>query len=48
MDLIADADTVEGTIKRVMREEISESFIHWMIERATGTNECFVEVTLAT
>ena len=48
MDLNADADTEEGTIKRVMREEIIESFKHLMIEKATGSNECFVEEILAT
>ena len=31
-----------------MREEIIESFKHWMIEKATGSDECFAEFIIAT
>ena len=39
LDQIADADTVEGPIERVMREEIMEAFKHLKIGMAPGPTE---------
>ena len=36
---IADADTVERPIERVMREEIMEEFKHLMIGEAPGPSD---------
>ena len=45
-DQIADADTVEGPIERVMREEKIEAFKHLMIGKAPGPSKVYAEITL--
>ena len=44
-DQTADADTVEGSIERVMREEIMETCKHLKIEKAPGLSEVYAEMT---
>ena len=46
-DQLADADTVEGPIERVTREEIMEAFKHLMIEKAPGPTEIYAKMILA-
>ena len=47
LDQTADADTVEGLIERVMREEIMEAFKHLKIGKAPGSTEVYPEMILA-
>ena len=42
-DQISDADTVEGPIKRVMLEELMETFKHLKIRKAPGPSEVYKE-----
>ena len=41
------ADTVEGPIKRVMLEEITEAFKHLKIGKAPGPSEVYAKMILA-
>ena len=45
--VVAYADTVEGPIQRVMREEIMEAFKHLKIGRAPRPSEVYAKVILA-
>ena len=44
---IADVDTVEGQIKRLMREELMEAFKYLKIGKALGPIEVYAEMILA-
>ena len=44
---IAVADTVEGPIEKVMREEIMEAFNYLKIGKAPGPSEVYAEIILA-
>ena len=46
-DQIADANTVEGPIEGVMREELMEAFKHLKIGMAPGLSEVYAEMLLA-
>ena len=46
-DQIADVYTVEGPIKRVMREELMEAFKYLKIEKASGPAKVYTEMILA-
>ena len=46
-DQIEDADTVQGPIERVMREEIMEACKYLKILKAPGPTEVYVEMILA-
>ena len=41
------ADTVEGSIERVMREEITEAFKYLKIGKAPGPTEVYAQMILA-
>ena len=41
------ADTVEGAIERLMREELMEALKHLKIGKATGQSEVYTEMILA-
>ena len=47
LDQIADADTVQGPIQRVMREEIMEAFKYLKIGKETGRTEAYAEMILS-
>ena len=42
-----DADTVEGLMEKVTREEIMEAFKHLKIGKAPGPTEVYAEMILA-
>ena len=46
-DQIADADTVQGPIERVMRDEIMDLFKHLKIGMAAGPSDVYAEMILA-
>ena len=46
-DQMADANTVEGPIKRVIREEIMEALTHMKIGLAPGPSEAYAKIILA-
>ena len=46
-DQIADADTAQGPIERVLREGIMEAFKHLTIGKALGPTEVYAEMILA-
>ena len=46
-DKTEHADTVEGPIERVMREEIVETFTHLMIGKAPGPSYVYANLILA-
>ena len=46
-DQIADADTVEGPIERVTREEIMEAFKYLENGKVSGSTEVYTEMILA-
>ena len=46
-DQNADADTAEGAIERVMREDITEAFKHMKIGKAPGPSDVYAELILA-
>ena len=46
-DQIADADAVQGSIERVMTEEIMEAFKYLKIGKAPGPTEAYAEMILA-
>ena len=41
------ADTVQGQIERVLKEEIMEAFKHLKVGIVTGSSEVYVEIILA-
>ena len=43
----ADADTLQGAIEGVMREDILEAFIHLKIGRTPGPSEVYAKMILA-
>ena len=47
LNQIADADTVEGPIQRVTREEIMEAYKYLKIGMASGPTEVYAEMILA-
>ena len=46
-DEIADADTVQRPIERVLREETMEAFKHLKIGKAPGPTEVYAEIITA-
>ena len=47
LDEIADTDSVEGSIERMLREDIMEAFKYLTIGQASGPTEAYAEMVLA-